>query len=47
MNIIADLDIQVEPIQAQTPSSTDSYTTQCNCTSTTSCIDGVNSRCPD
>lgn len=44
------LDIQVESIQAQNTTKGDNtYTTACNCTSTTSCIDDDRnpSRCPD
>jgi hypothetical protein len=45
-----DLDIRVEAIQPQTSSTGNSYTTACNCTSTTSCIDDErhpSDRCPD
>ncbi|WP_220198321.1 FDLD family class I lanthipeptide [Ktedonospora formicarum] len=43
---LLDLDIQVETMPSQATITTDSYTTQCNCTSSTSCID-LRPSCPD
>lgn len=45
-DVLFDLDIQVETVPSQATTTTDSYTTQCNCTSSTSCIE-LRPSCPD